>query len=371
MAKKNNIQPARGIRKRCKTISKFVMHEERSQWIKDTFDIGLALLFVVIQLFLIPIGIYIRESEFISSGWGYTGGYLLLVIVLPVLMTLPRYLICRLKGESFEPSSKTVSHLLAHVSLVLLVASWYYHFQFPFWIIAGMLTYAFFNVQVWIVDPLLKLLLNRIQKRAIKFHPLEKATHLVAILSDKFYRASSKGRLGNMKWRKKQATYLDMLILIFEKYAHMPFQIESGEMKSSFIKRCHQITNHWRAQQMKIYFPVQNTVQELSQDFNQSFVAIMNGNLGELQTVEHFKLPTRGIRVLIKKVLPSVIVLGIWFVIYFLLQDKIDKDVAVTVWFVLGTMPATAIVQYFDPDLDRKFDILNNFRTISKTFDKE
>ena len=275
-AKRNNIQPIRGIRKRCKTISKFVMHEERSQWIKDSFDIGLALTFVIVQLFMIPIGIYVRKNEMISSGWAYTGGYLLMVLVLPVLMTVPRYLLCRLNGESFEPYSKPISHLLANISLVLLVAGWYYQFQFPYWIIAGMLTNAFFNVQVWIVDPLLNLLLNRIQKRAIKFHPLEKATHLIAILSDKFYLANNKGRLGNMKWRKKQITYLDMLILIFERYAHMPFQIESGSTKSIFIRRCHQIADHWRVQQMKIYFPTQNTVEELSLSFDQSFVAIIN-----------------------------------------------------------------------------------------------
>jgi hypothetical protein len=320
---------------------------------------------------MIPIVIYIRKNEMINSGWTYTGGYLLMVIVLPVLLTLPRYLLCRLKGESFEPNSKPISHLLANISLVLLVAAWYYQFQFPYWIIAGLLTYAFFNVQVWIVDPLVKLLLNRIQKRAIKLHPLEKATHIIAILSDKFYRANNKGRLGNMKWRKKQSTYLDTLILIFERYAHMPFQIDSALTKYSFTKRCHQIADHWRAQQMKIYFPKQNTVQELSKSFDQSFVAIMNGNLGEIQIAEPAKLPARGIEILVKKVLPSVIVLGIWCVVYFLLKEKINESVAVTMWFVLGTMPATAIIQYFDPDSDRKFDILSNIRTISKTFDKE
>ncbi len=366
VSERTGVQPQRLLKKRCKKIARFALLEERTSKRKKNIDNIYAIVTTVIQLLVIPIGVFVFYNDRIASGWGYSGGYILVVFIMPLLLVLPVFLIAGLIGFKLKPFSNAFSHFMANVAVVIICMKLYYHFELPYWILAGLLTFVFFNIQVWILNPFMLLIIRHIGKLTSKSYPKEKGIHLAAALANAMFNAQKKGRLGNSIKRNVICQNIEALAVIFEEHFYSSYFLDNSNSKILVQNQCRLIANYFRAQKMKIYFSDSDTAKKLSEYFDLSFVALMEGNLGKLSFCENAVPVKKGILNFILKLLPSACLFIIWACISFTLKSEISESLHTTLWFVFASLLLTTIVQFFDPDLDKKFSLISNIKSITR-----
>lgn len=366
-----NIQITKAFKKRAKKIANFVLEEEKSQRKTNSLLFGFVLIALASVFAIIPYCVYSYNSAFLSSFWKYYFSYLGFISITSIAIALLSLGWSSLIGKDFEKDNVISSFISVFSGLsfiTLLFSCVEGMFALRSWMIAALWAYSFNFVPQLLLYPILKRVSRFLTKSSSRRHPYEKSIHLTARLFLYLKKYSKAKRLGNIVWRKKVCYDLELLATIFEKNFAKLLEENSKDTNKEIGERTKQIANYFRSLKLQVYFPNSDTATELQEKFGLIFKALIIGNFGEIPILKDESKPKNFFFVL-KRLLPSLVLLIIWAVVYHYFKNQIPKEIAFTLMLIFITLPIGTIVQLFDKNFSKKLDLLSSIKALNKGHD--
>lgn len=362
--KSNSITVDKFIKKRCKKIASFVLIEDRLKRKQNLLTILFLAVVTIAQLIICPIIVYHKCIETDANLILFILGFLGIIIGIPLVLIIIKLLFSTITGVENSADPIRFSNSIIISSILILAANYVLDLKLFAWILAGLFSNALASINIWILTPILSFFLEKIARKSSQKYPIEKVIYELAILVNQFNRKVQRGKPGNIAWRSKVGEHLENLAIIFEKQIITPLKFKNSEIKDTLAQRCKGIANHWRSLKTEVYFSKENTYWELLRTFNFSFVAMMDGHLGNLDVYQKPAEIRRSLRGLVIKVIPSLVLLSIWATIFFLFKEQIEPNVYYPLWIFMASLPISATMQYFNHEISKDYSLIGNFKTL-------
>ena len=365
---KVNIPITKAFRKRARRIANFVLEEDKSQRKSNLLMISFVVILFLSVFFIIPKVIYEQNSNYISSAWTFYFSYLGAHVVSGIIISLLGFVWSFIIGKDIEKDDvfSPIMAVFSIMSLITLVLSQVgSKITFPSWMIALLWSHSFNAVSLYLILPAFIKITNFLTKSSLRRHPYEKAIHLTARMCIYCKKYSRSNRLGNIYWRKKINNDLESLAEIFDSSFAKILNDSTKRTNKETKRRLSGISNYLRFLKQEVYFPNANTPKELDDKINLVFKALITGNFGEIPTLEESIKPIT-IKYILVNLIPSLILLLIWFVVYHYFKSYMPKEIVFGLMLLFISLPIGTVIQLFDKNFGVKLDWISKIKSINK-----